>query len=113
MARAKVDYLLNWDLGTFYKAVTEVAGPKLGFMEAQSDTTKIDKALSDTFAFFENHIATDKFLVGDNMTVADISIACSLSLGKIEMETSNQSFSTQTKLIFWIKSQVFEPEVQL
>ena len=94
MARGKVDYLLNWDLGTFYKAITEVAGPKLGFMEAKSDTEKIDKALSDTLDFFENHIATDKFLAGENMTVADISIACSLSLGNIEI--FNRSFKIKS-----------------
>merc|ERR1712156_153884 len=98
MARAKVDYILNWDLGTFYKAVTEVAGPKLGFMEGNVDTEKTDKALSDTLDFFECHIATDKFLVGDNITVADISVACSLSLA----ELIEYDFSKYKKVTAWM-----------
>ena len=56
MARAKVDYMLNWDLGTFYHALTQVAGPKLGFIKTAVDMDKAEADLHEALSFLENHI---------------------------------------------------------
>ena len=55
-ARAKVDYMLNWDLGTFYQALTQVAGPKLGFITTPVDMEKAEKDLYEALCFLEHHI---------------------------------------------------------
>ncbi|CAG5079317.1 Oidioi.mRNA.OKI2018_I69.PAR.g9223.t1.cds [Oikopleura dioica] len=75
-ARARVDYLLNFDLGTLYKAIGEYVYPIWLYKQAP-DAEKL-KAMEAKFEFIEQHLLKGAYLNGDSPTIADISISCSL-----------------------------------
>jgi len=76
--RAKVDFLLNWDLGTLYKAIGEAVYPTI-FKGAELDPEK-HQALKEKLQFMSDHLLKDDYLCGSEVTIADISIACSLTM---------------------------------
>ena len=89
-ARARVDYLLNFDLGTLYKAIGEYVYPIWLYKQAP-DAEKLKvryrrafkeikyfKAMEAKFEFIEQHLLKGAYLNGDSPTIADISISCSL-----------------------------------
>lgn len=76
--RARVHELLDWDLGTFYKAVGAAVYPSFSGGEATSDQLA---AVLDVVEHIENHLlAQQPFLCGDTPTIADISIAMGMSM---------------------------------
>ncbi|CAG5081958.1 Oidioi.mRNA.OKI2018_I69.PAR.g10002.t1.cds [Oikopleura dioica] len=75
-ARAKVDYLLNFDLGTLYRAIGEYIYP-IWLHNAAPDQEKL-KVMEEKFDFMENHLfKKGDYLTGESPTIADISISCS------------------------------------
>jgi len=77
-ARAKVDYLLNYDLGTLYKAIGDYVYPI--WLHKQAPDEEKMKAMEGKFKFMEEHLFKGTYLSGDAPTIADISISCSLYL---------------------------------
>ncbi len=78
--RAVVDRLLDWDLGTLYRAVSSIVYPKV-FDDRDPATEDLDK-LNDATRFLDQKQLGDgrAFLTGAAPTIADISCAMSLSL---------------------------------
>jgi glutathione S-transferase len=77
-ARATVDFLLYWDMGTLYKSIAEVVYGVV-FRGEEKDEAKC-KAFEEKCQFLEDHLIKGEFLTGDNVTIADLSIACSLTM---------------------------------
>jgi len=79
--RAKVDFLLNWDLGTLYKAIAECVYPRV-FKGAEEDPEKT-KAFGEKLQFLNDHLLKTDYLCGDGPTIADIFVACSLTIAAL------------------------------
>lgn len=82
-ARAQVDRLLCWDQGNFYKAIGGFVYPQV-FRGEEPDEAAI-KDLRDVLHFLDRHQLGDEdldsgFLTGTHATLADISIACGLTM---------------------------------
>ncbi len=78
--RAVVDRLLDWDLGTLYRAVSGIVYPQV-FRGEDPSTEDLDK-LNDATRFLDQKQLGDgrAFLTGADWTIADISCAMTLSL---------------------------------
>ena len=59
--RAKVDFLLNWDLGSLYKAIGEMVYPVVFKKEPLCEEKK--KAFSDKVQFMNDHFLKVSFFV--------------------------------------------------
>lgn len=80
--RAKIDMLLYWDMGTLYgKGVAELVYPQL-FNKVEEDPEKV-KQMNEKLQFLNDHLIKGEYLTGDTMTIADISIACSLTMPQV------------------------------
>lgn len=79
--RAVVDRLLDWDLGTLYRAVSSVVYPQI-FGDAQEPTAEDLERLDKATRFLDvQQLGDDRaFLTGPNLTIADICCAMTLSL---------------------------------
>lgn len=92
--RAKVDEFLYYDIGTLYPAGSKLFIPLLfGDANAPLDAEN-EKAYKDTLSYLEQHLAGKgkKFLLGDNLTVADISISTTISFAVHGCEYKIDSF---------------------
>jgi len=71
--RATVDKMLQFDLGTFYRAITDVIYPI--FTSGQIDRKKMPR-LEEVLQTFDGFLPQNgsKFVAGDELTVADISM---------------------------------------
>ncbi|CAG5112468.1 Oidioi.mRNA.OKI2018_I69.chr2.g6683.t1.cds [Oikopleura dioica] len=79
-ARAKVDFWLNWDMGSMYSAIFAAVYPKLGFFPMPDDLPAKEAKLAEQIRFLDGSIQAGNFLTGKNITIADISIACGLTM---------------------------------
>ena len=79
-ARAKVDSLLYFDQGTFYKTVSKYIYNSIGIRYGPRNDPDEKRAFWEQVDFIENHLINDKFLTGDTMTIADVSLAMSMSM---------------------------------
>lgn len=76
--RAQVDELLYYDIGTLYPATSALVGPKLfGDVHAPWDTEK-EKAYNVALQYLEDRISKRVFMVGNNLTIADIALTASI-----------------------------------
>jgi len=82
MQRAKVDSLMNYDQGTFYTTVSAYIYNSLGIRPGKRDDPVEKKSFWDQVQFIEDHLLKDnqKFLTGNTMTIADISLGISMSM---------------------------------
>lgn len=76
--RAVVDRLLHYDLGSVYKTVSEYMYPQL-FQAKPPDHDK-ESAMRKTFDYMNRQLQGQKYMAGDDMTLADISMATNLAL---------------------------------
>ena len=77
--RGKVDFLLNWDLGTLYKSLGELVYPQV-FKQLPADEEKA-KVFAAKLQFLNDHLLKQgEWLTGDTPTIADISIGCFLTM---------------------------------
>lgn len=87
--RAVVNRLLDWDQGSFYRAIGSTVYP-LVFQGKDPDHEALEN-LAKVFQYLDEHQLADgrPYLAGVNMTVADISIAMGASmvrLGGLEID---------------------------
>ncbi|CAG2178458.1 unnamed protein product, partial [Oppiella nova] len=75
--RATIDRLLQFDLGSLYRSISDYVSP-IFFGKAMEDL-KEDK-LKETLDLFDSMVAKERFLCGDDLSLADISIITGLSL---------------------------------
>merc|ERR1711981_1065355 len=89
--RARIDQLLDYDHGTLYARFGKWFYP-ICFHGAKPDSDESKKhkeAIHETLELMNEHFVQGKFLTGDKLTIADISIAASLTMyrvAKIELE---------------------------
>lgn len=76
--RARIDRYLQFDLGTLYKTISEYFYPRI-VLGKELDPEKEEK-MKTVLGFLEKFLADGDYLVGGEPTVADISIANSLSV---------------------------------
>merc|ERR1712086_113942 len=79
-ARAKVDALLQYDLGTFFAAVSKYIYNSIGLAYGPRNDPLEKRAFWEQVDFIENHLISGKYLTGDTMTIADINLAMSMSM---------------------------------
>ncbi|KAG0722493.1 Glutathione S-transferase 1, isoform D [Chionoecetes opilio] len=79
-ARANVDRLLYFDMGTLYHRFGEYVYPVM-FRGGSIDEEKLTK-LHEALEWLDGFLAGHKWAVGDNITVADHSLAASVSTFK-------------------------------
>lgn len=80
--RARVDELLHYDIGTLYPASSNLYRPVLLGQTKEFDPELV-KAFKLTVQYLDERLASNggkKFMLGDNLTVADINLSASLSM---------------------------------
>ncbi|RWS30527.1 Glutathione S-transferase 1:-like isoform C [Leptotrombidium deliense] len=75
--RATVDRLLQFDLGSLYSAVGQYFYPQV-FMNKPADPEK-EQQLKDKLALLDSFLAGNKYVAGDTLTLADLSILASVT----------------------------------
>ena len=55
-ARAKVDYLMYWDMGELYGSIMTWVYPQLGFRSMPADIEAEEKKFHSKLAFLEEHL---------------------------------------------------------
>jgi len=89
--RAKIDQLLDYDMGTLYARFGKWFYP-ICFHGAKPDSEESKthlEAIHETLQLMNDHFIQGKFLTGDKLTIADVSCAASLTMfkvAKIELE---------------------------
>lgn len=79
--RAKIDELLYLDIGYIYAAASNYYSPRL-FGDAKELDPKAEEKFAKTLQFLDSLLESNgnkKFLLGDELTIADVSMAASLS----------------------------------
>lgn len=72
-ARAKIDQLLYFDMGTYYKALVECCAPVIFGGEKQVNANKLER-LNEAINWVNEMVGPTGYVAGtDHMTVADIS----------------------------------------
>lgn len=96
--RAKLDQRLHYAHGTLYARFYKLITPVLRGGETKLETESL-KALLEALDFLEAFLMMDKFVAGDNLTVADFS--CISSVAPIaKMITLNAS--RHPKVLAWL-----------
>lgn len=97
--RAKVDELLQYDLGTLYPTGMTLFRPVL-FSGATSFDPESEKAYRDILDTLDSHLAKGtKFYLGNDLTIADISLVSTLSY----TEAFGLDISAHKNLVAYIK----------
>ncbi|XP_017769135.1 PREDICTED: glutathione S-transferase 1-like [Nicrophorus vespilloides] len=76
--RAIVDQRLHFDCGTLYPRIRAICFPVLFLGEVEIDEDK-KASLEEAIGFLDIFLEGNNFMAGTNLTIADISIAASLS----------------------------------
>ena len=104
-ARASVDRLLHFDIGTLYKAIADLIYPVFLTSATEFDQEK-EKVLREKIDFVNVFLGGHKYVAGDQMTLADIAIYASLShLGFMEFD-----FSSTPNVSAWMNTMAAEIE---
>lgn len=81
--RAICDRLMNFDLGSVYKTVTEFTYPQL-FQGKPPDPDK-EAAMKKAFEYLNRNLdGGQRYMTGDDLTIVDISMATNISLTEIK-----------------------------
>uniref|UniRef100_A0A646QD81 GST1-1 n=1 Tax=Hemiscolopendra marginata TaxID=943146 RepID=A0A646QD81_9MYRI len=75
--RGKVDQMLYFDMGTIYKCFGEYIYPQI-FKNEAADPEKL-KALKVALGHFDTALQKTKYAAGDELTIADMTLAASVS----------------------------------
>lgn len=79
--RARVDEILQIDIGVFYQAASNLLKPMILGPVKKMDPEK-EKDFREILTYFENRLQQNggkKFMLGDHITIADISLVASFS----------------------------------
>lgn len=82
--RAVVDRLLQWDLGVIYRSIGEYLAPIMrdGKSISHLDPVKETK-IREALQVLDHSLSAHKYVAGDELTLADLSILASLSLAEV------------------------------
>lgn len=96
MYRAQVDRLLDWDVGTFYPAVSDVVYPEV--FQGTEPTERAEKKLRDVLEYLEEvQLGDEAYLLGPGPTVADITIG----IGSTMVELVGRDLSGYPRIDAW------------
>lgn len=112
-ARAQVDFLLCWDAGTLYPALSDAVYPEIGFKEKTDKHEANTKKFQETLKFLNDHLIKGPYMSGANMTIADISTAMSLSMLTLMEHSLYDNCENITSWLAKIESEPFYKEVDL
>lgn len=93
--RAVVDRLLDWDLGTLYRAVSSVVYPQV-FSDKEPTADELDRVAAAVRFLDKDQLGDGRaFLTGDLLTIADLSCSMTLSLLRlIDLEIDELPYLT-------------------
>ena len=77
--RAKIDQMLDFDIGTLYSRQSNCFGPLLF---GQSIDSAAEAKYKNALDVLNGFLSDSKFVVGNDMTIADISLRCGLSFAE-------------------------------
>lgn len=77
-ARAKVDELLYFDMGTFYHTTSQLFRP-LFYTTTKVLNYEHEKAFHDVLNLMNNHLENRRYWIGNDITIGDVSVAATLS----------------------------------
>lgn len=82
--RAVIDRLLQWDLGVIYRSIGEYLAPIMrdGKSVEHLDPEK-EKKIREALRILDSSLSAHKYVAGDELTLADLSILASLSLAEV------------------------------
>jgi len=80
--RAVVDKMLYFDIGTLYKALAEAFYPIM-FQGAKEQDADKAKAFRDKLELLDGFLAKNKYVAGDQLTIADLSIVASITFVRV------------------------------
>ena len=100
VARAKVDFMLYWDAGTLYPALAKAIYPHLGLMPKTEEFPAHQKTFDEKLQFLNDHLIDGPFLTGPNLTIADMSVACSLSFATL---VDDEPYKKFPKITEWLE----------
>lgn len=97
--RAQVDALLDWDVGTFFPAISGFAYPQVFRNEIPDD--EAIHALRDVLHFLDRHQLADgrHHLVGERLTLADLSVGAGLAT--LELLSDNLVSEDYPNVLAW------------
>ncbi|CAG2158280.1 unnamed protein product [Oppiella nova] len=82
--RAVVDRILQWDLGTIYRNIGEFLAP---IMRDGKNANDLDpekgKRIKEALQILNDSLAVQRFVAGNEITLADLSVLASLSLAEV------------------------------
>ncbi|KAI1285674.1 Glutathione S-transferase 1, isoform C [Halotydeus destructor] len=93
--RAKVDQLLYFDIGTLYKALGEVIYPPL-FYGKEVEEGK-EQVFKDKLTLLDGFLNGQKYVAGDTLTIADLSILAGISF----LAISDYDLSAYANIVAW------------
>ncbi|CAK9298036.1 unnamed protein product [Gordionus sp. m RMFG-2023] len=94
--RALVDSRLDFDIGKFWPALKEYAYPQV--MHNKPSNPEREKDMKEALDNLELLLSQSKYIAGDQMTIADISIFCNVSF----LWMSKYNFANYPKIQAWI-----------
>ena len=103
--RATVDRLLYFDIGTLYKSLADVVYPVFRGLDSEYDPEKV-KVLGEKVAFVNDFLESNKYVAGDQMTLADISLYSSLGF----FEVIDFDLSPSPNVVSWMGRMATEIE---
>lgn len=99
VARAKVDFLLCWEAGTLYPAMADAIYPVIGFKPPTDQLEANKKVFAEKLQFLNDHLITEPYMTGPDMTIADVSTAVSLTMPTI---IDDKPFVKYPKISSWL-----------
>ena len=99
--RAQIDEMLYIDMGTIYQSASKLFAPRL-FGKAKEFDPESEKAFKDSLDLLDSRLSNNggkKFLFGDHLTIADVSLVASLSFP----DACGYDFSEHKHLSAYIK----------
>lgn len=98
--RARIDQRLHFNNGVLYRTILEIYIPF--YFEGGYDVSeKASKNSHEAYGFLETFLSTDKYLVGDHLTVADLSAITSVTQMMYMVPIDETKYP---KLSAWIKA---------
>ncbi|KAI1285673.1 Glutathione S-transferase 1, isoform C [Halotydeus destructor] len=93
--RAKVDQMLYFDIGTLYKALADVLYPTL-FHGKEPEEGK-EQVFKDKLALLDGYLSGGKYVAGDALTIADLSVLASVSF----LDVASYDLTPYANIVAW------------
>lgn len=106
--RARIDQRLLFDTTVVFPAIRDIVRPMF-FAGAYEQTAEQIKGAHEAYALLETFLATDEYLVGDKLTVADLAISSSVWTLRSQVAPDAQKYP---KVTAWIERMTEVPHFE-